>query len=54
MKYIVRNNNGHYLYRIKEANGWYYFTDNKDRAKLFTKEEANELIINHDWRAEKL
>lgn len=43
MKYVVRNKNGHYLYKVNKTNGWYYFTDNKDRAKEFTKEEATQL-----------
>lgn len=42
-QYVVKNGNGHYLYKIKETNDWYYFTDNIDHAKLFTKKEATEL-----------
>ena len=54
MKYVVKNHNGHYLYKIKETNGWYYFTDNKDRAKEFTKEEATKLAKQFKGEIEKL
>ena len=40
-QYIVKNSAGNYLFKILKT--WYYFTDNIDHAKLFTKKEATEL-----------
>jgi len=52
-QYIVKNSNGHYLYKIKNATGWYYFTDNKDRAKTFDKEEATKLAKQFNGEVER-